>query len=267
MVDLTRDQEGRVRARLLDVVPGRSGTAYARWLAARPAGFTATVAHAALDPLRGYANAIRDELPDAAAVLDAFHVVKLAGQALDEVRRRGQQDTLGHRGHAGDPLFRIRNIARAGAHHLTDKQWDRLVDCLGRGDPDSEVLLAWQCYQQVRSAYATPDLSTGKKIAEKIVTTFASCPIGEIARLGKTLRQWKNTYLGNFTTDRSNNGGTEAICECGGGWSGTGWSGWFRSWRPRCVTHEAIGPLSRCPSVDLSAPSVAAGTIRPTSVT
>jgi len=28
MVDLTRDQHGRVRARLLDVVPGRSGTAY-----------------------------------------------------------------------------------------------------------------------------------------------------------------------------------------------------------------------------------------------
>jgi len=30
----------------------------------------------------------------------------------------------------------------------------------------------------------------------------------------------------------SSNGGTEAICECGGGWSGTGWSGWFRSCRP-----------------------------------
>jgi hypothetical protein len=29
MVDLTRDQHGRLRARLLDVVPGRSGTAYA----------------------------------------------------------------------------------------------------------------------------------------------------------------------------------------------------------------------------------------------
>jgi hypothetical protein len=35
----------------------------------------------------------------------------------------------------------------------------------------------------------------------------------------------------------------------------------------RCVTHEAIGPLRRCPSVELSAPSDAAGTIRPTSVT
>lgn len=35
MVDLTRDQHGRTRARLLDLVPGRSGAAYADWLKAR----------------------------------------------------------------------------------------------------------------------------------------------------------------------------------------------------------------------------------------
>lgn len=98
-----------------------------------------------------------------------------------------------------------------------------------RGDPNDEVFLAWQCYQQVRSAYAHHDLATGKKIAEKALASFASCPIPEIARLGRTLRQWSQTLLSYFTTDRSSNGGTEAICECLPGWSGTGWSGWFRS--------------------------------------
>jgi transposase len=47
----------------------------------------------------GYANAIRDGLPDAVAVLDAFHVMRLGTQVVDEVRRRVQQDTLGRRGH------------------------------------------------------------------------------------------------------------------------------------------------------------------------
>ncbi len=65
---------------------------------------------AALDPFRGYATTIATELPDATRVLDAFHVVKLANTALGEVRRRVQQDTLGHRGHAGDPLSRIRRL-------------------------------------------------------------------------------------------------------------------------------------------------------------
>ncbi|WP_034810307.1 transposase, partial [Intrasporangium oryzae] len=77
MVDLTRDEHGRLHARLLDVVPGRTGTAYAAWLRHQPEAFTAGITEASLDPFRGYANALRDELPDAVAVLDAFHVVKL----------------------------------------------------------------------------------------------------------------------------------------------------------------------------------------------
>jgi transposase len=74
MVDLTRDQDGCLHARLLDAVVGRSGTAYKTWLQNQPDGFSGQVEQAALDPFRGYANAIRDELPDAVAVLDVFHV-------------------------------------------------------------------------------------------------------------------------------------------------------------------------------------------------
>jgi len=116
MVDLTRDQHGRVRARLLDLVPGRTGNAYADWLTERSEKFRDGVGVATLGPFRGYANAIDDELDDAVPVLDAFHVVKLGIQGTDEVRRRVQQDTLGHRGHTGDPLFRVRNLLRVAAH-------------------------------------------------------------------------------------------------------------------------------------------------------
>ena len=77
MVDLSRDQHGRVRARLLDLVPGRSGRAYGDWLKARGEAFTSRVEVATLDPFHGYKNAIDDELEDATAVLDAFHVIKL----------------------------------------------------------------------------------------------------------------------------------------------------------------------------------------------
>ena len=153
MVDLTRDQDGCLHARLLDVVVGRSGTAYKTWLQAQPDGFTGNVEQAALDPFRGYANAIRDELPDAVAVLDAFHVVKLGTQVVDEVRRRVQQDTLGHRGRKDDPLYQIRGLLRHGVEHLTERQQAKLTRCLEAGDPDGEVDLAWQCYQQLRSIY------------------------------------------------------------------------------------------------------------------
>ena len=56
-------------------------------------------------PSRDRKNAIDDQLQDATSVLDAFHIVKLAGDAPGEVRRRVQQDTTGHRARKGDPLY------------------------------------------------------------------------------------------------------------------------------------------------------------------
>jgi transposase len=119
MVDLTRDAKGNTRARLLDLVPGRSGAAYGNWLTQRGEAFRTRVEVATLDPFHGYKNAIDDQLQDAIAVVDAFHLVKLAGHAVDEVRRRVQQETLGHRGRAGDPLYGIPEhpALRAGPAH------------------------------------------------------------------------------------------------------------------------------------------------------
>ena len=64
-------------------------------------------------PSKDSKNAIDDQLQDATSVLDAFHIVKLAGDAPGEVRRRVQQDTTGHRGRKGDPLYQIRLLLRA----------------------------------------------------------------------------------------------------------------------------------------------------------
>lgn len=144
MVDLTRDQAGCVRARLLDLVPGRSGAVYRDWLKARGQAFRDQVEVATLDPFHGYKNAIDDQLDDAVAVLDAFHVVKLGTQAVDEVRRRVQQQTLGHRGLKGDPLSGIRTILRAGAEHLSDRQQARLRRAIEADERHDEVYVAWQ---------------------------------------------------------------------------------------------------------------------------
>jgi transposase len=211
MVDLTRDPDGHIKARLLDLVPGRSGAAYRQWLDQRGEAFRSSVEIATLDPFHGYKNAIDDQLQDARSVLDAFHVVKLATQVVDDVRRRVQQDTTGHRGRKNDPLYRIRNILRAGQDRLTDRQRARLHASFTARDEHVEVELAWQCAQQVRSAYHQDTHAAGRAIAEKIVNTFPSCPIPEIARLGKTLRQWRTEFLGYFDTDGASNGGTEAM--------------------------------------------------------
>jgi transposase len=124
---------------------------------------------ATLDPFRGYSNAIRDELQDATAVLDAFHVVRLGLKAMEESRRRVQQKQLGHRGRKHDPLYRIRNAPRAGADKLTARQITRIEAGLQAGDPTWEVTIAWRCYRQLRSAFTAASLAEGRAIATKVL--------------------------------------------------------------------------------------------------
>ncbi|WP_435129376.1 transposase [Actinacidiphila sp. bgisy144] len=74
------------------------------WTSIRPLP-KAMAKEATSDPFRGYKNATDDKLEDATAVLDAFHVVMLGSAAVDEVRRRVQQQIRGHRGRKGDLLY------------------------------------------------------------------------------------------------------------------------------------------------------------------
>jgi hypothetical protein len=134
-------------ARLLDVVEGRSGSVLASWRSAQDRTWRAGIDTASLDPFRGYATALTAALPGAVRVLDPFHVVKLGLACVDDVRRRVQQDTLGHRGRARDPLYGIRRVLRRRRDRLSTKARGRLAAGLIAGDPDGEVTLAWTVAQ------------------------------------------------------------------------------------------------------------------------
>ena len=162
MVDLTRDAKGKVRARLLDLVPGRTGAAYADWLKARGEAFRAGIEVATLDPFHGYKNAIDDQLEDAVAVLDAFHVVKLGTDAVDQCRRRVQQDIHRTPRPQGRPALRHPAPSCAAApRRLTDKQKTRLDEAIAADERHEAVYLAWQCAQQLRSAYTATSTDRG----------------------------------------------------------------------------------------------------------
>ena len=58
-----------------------------------------------MDGFTGFKSATAEELPGARAVMDPFHVVHLAGDALDECCRRTGQELRHRRGRATDPLI------------------------------------------------------------------------------------------------------------------------------------------------------------------
>ncbi|MBG6218965.1 transposase [Arthrobacter sp. CAN_A6] len=108
IIDLTPIRDGTGPSRLLDMVEGRSKQAFATWLQERPQHWRDGVEVVAMDGFSGFKSAAAEELPDAVPVMDPFHVIRLAGDALDNCRRRVQQQTCGHRGRVGDPLYSAR---------------------------------------------------------------------------------------------------------------------------------------------------------------
>jgi transposase len=199
------------RARLLDVIEGRSGKALCDWVSGREQGWRDGITVAALDPFRGYATALRSSLPQATRVLDAFHVVRLGLDALDQVRRRVQHETLGHRGHAGDPLFRIRRLLRRGYEHHTSRSWTRMLTGLDVGDPDEQVGRAWIAAQELRLLYREPSRDRAERRLLAWFTDIAEHEIPELVRLARTLDAWRDELLAYFDTGGVSNGPTEAI--------------------------------------------------------
>ena len=96
---------------------------------------------------------------------------------------------------AGAPLYGIRTILRCGAEKLTERQRARLDRAIAADERHDEVLVAWLCAQQLRSAYKASSPAEGRRIAEKVLATFATCPVPEIARLGRTLKRWSTAFL------------------------------------------------------------------------
>ena len=129
----------------------------------RPQAWRDGVEVVAMDGFTGFKTATTEELPDAVAVMDPFHVVRLAGDALDRCRRRVQQDLHGHRGRSGDPLYAARRTLHTGDGLLTDKQNDRL-QALFAVEEHVEVEATWGIYQRMIGAYREPDRTRGREL-------------------------------------------------------------------------------------------------------
>jgi len=213
IIDLTGPRDGTGPARLLDMVEGRSKAAFKSWLADRPQAWRDQVEVVAMDGFTGFKTATTEELPDAVAVMDPFHVVRLAGDAMDLCRRRVQQDLHGHRGRKEDPLYRARRTLHTGADLLTDKQRERLM-ALFTSDEHVQVEATWGIYQRMIAAYREPDARKGREAMEKLIASISSgvpAALREIITLGRTLKKRAGDVLAYFDRPGTSNGPTEAI--------------------------------------------------------
>ncbi|AZI58811.1 ISL3 family transposase [Nakamurella antarctica] len=193
---------------LLAQVNGRDAKAVVGWLDGCGAAFKAGITHVAIDMSASYAKAIREALPHAKIVVDRFHLVRLAKEMVDEVRRRTTQELRGRRGRKADPEWLSRRRLLREAERLTAQQRQNLFDKVMDLDVNGDVAAAWIAKELLRDVLACKDNGGLRyeiwRRLDEFYTFAARCSTPEIHRLATTVDTWQEPMITAIETNLSN---------------------------------------------------------------
>lgn len=195
---------------LIDMVEGNTATDLRKWCRGQSTEWLAAVDTVSIDLTDSYRAGLSPHLDHALRVAEPFHVVRVANRCLDKVRRRVQNETLGHRGRKEDPLYKIRKLLLKGAERLDEKGTDRMLLGLRVGDPWDEIGGAWLAKESVRDIYLVDSPDDAALLVDKAITGCLTDEVSEIQSLGRTLSRWRAEILNHHHTGASN-GPTEGL--------------------------------------------------------
>lgn len=198
------------KRKMIDFIEGNSADDLRGWIEQQPAAWLEGVKVVATDLTNSYRAGLSPALDQATRVADPFHVTRVGNRAVDDVRRRVQQEQIGHRGRSGDPLYKIRRLLLQGSERLNDRGWERVLLGIEVGDPDLEVTTAWLTKDALRAVYATTDAETASLLLDNVIAACEEERIPELRRLGRTLKSWRTEILAHHLTGASN-GPTEGL--------------------------------------------------------
>lgn len=142
---------------LLGQREGRTGATVIAWLSERSALFREGIQYVAIDPAAAYASAVRTPglLPNATLVVDHFHLVKLANDALTKVRRRITWDLRERRGRKIDLEWANRRRLLRGRERLSEKIFAKMWNQIQAEDTSAQILTAWIAKEELPTLLST----------------------------------------------------------------------------------------------------------------
>jgi transposase len=199
--------------RLIDMVEGNSAGDLRRWTSNADPEWLAGIEVVATDLAESYRAGLSPDLDHARRVADPFHVVRVGNRCVDQVRRRVQNELLGHRGRKDEPLYRIRKLLLTGSERLNERGSERMLLGLRVGDPNDEVLGAWLAKESVRDVYLADNTADATTLLDKAIAGCLDDEVPEVHSLGATLARWHTEILAYHDTGASN-GPTEGLNLC-----------------------------------------------------
>jgi transposase len=197
---------------LLGQVEGRTSTVVKDWLEQRDEDWRRGVRFVAIDMCTIFKAAIRAVLPQARLVVDHFHLVQLANQALTEVRRRVTVQVRGRQGRKGNREWELRNRLTRSAARMHAKHLDPMVDDLHTlptaiGTP---ILAAWNAKEDLLDLLALarthPDRTAIWTRLSRFYERCGASGLPELERLANTVSAWLPEILTFIHTGITNAG-------------------------------------------------------------
>jgi transposase len=189
---------------LLGLAPGRSGSCVRAWLGEQTQAFRDLVEFVVIDPSAPYASGIRAALPAARIAVDKWHLVRLANEAVTEVRQRVTREQHGHRGTTEQPAWVHRRMLLTAGDRLSARQLARLRAVLASDDPTGEIGAAWAVKERLRMLLGEAEPARIRQALWDFYDAAAAADMPETTRLATTIETWWPAVLVALTEDVTN---------------------------------------------------------------
>jgi transposase len=150
------------------------------------------------DMCEAYLTEVRRRAPQAKVVIDPFHVVKLANDAVDEVRRAQVRTLRGH--DAAKAIKKTRWILLRDPSGLLLGEYGRLVELARTNRP---LYRAYLLKEALRVTYTLPPREA-KKHLEAWLAWASRSRLKPFVKLGRTIRRYHDGIIGAIESGLSN---------------------------------------------------------------
>lgn len=182
---------------LLTILPDDKQATIVNFLKQIPLLYQAKIWEVCIDMRRSFRGAIESALPNARIVVDAFHLVKLAGEKLEEVRGNVLSNL-------GSNTPHVKQALRTPQEKLTDEDKLKLRKLWQVTQPWPNLKVAYLVKEKIRDLYRSRDRRSAEKKFTLILAYLEGTESKPLVELRGTLKRWQPQILNRFDHGTSN---------------------------------------------------------------
>jgi transposase len=154
-----------------------------------------------IDMSAAFIKSIKTKVPNAQIVFDLFHVLKLASEAVDEVRREKVRGLKEDDPQGAAAIKKSRWALLKKPWDLSAKEWDKLAAIQKHNAP---LYRAYLLKESLAAVFDEPSTEAAEKELNRWLAWASRSKLKPFVKAARTIRQYKDGILAYVTTKLTN---------------------------------------------------------------